>query len=120
MAKAKPGIRVTIQLDPRVALESVLLNRHRQLPVTRRQEWLRGLLVQGFRSEIETLRGTSDDTKRESTMAYTNWIPQSSRQPAGLPESVPAVVKAEPVPAPVSARAGTKPFAALGKVMGAR
>jgi len=56
MAKAKPGIRVTIQLDPRVALESVLLNRHRQLPVNRRQEWLRGLLVQGFRSETEASR----------------------------------------------------------------
>ena len=116
MAKAHPGIRVTIQLDPRVALESVLLNRHRQLPVTRRQEWLRGLLVHGFRSEIETLRGTSDDTKRDSTMAFTNWMRRSPRQPVGLPESEPAVVRAEPVPA----KAGTKPFAALGKVMGAR
>ena len=114
MPKAQPGIRVTIQLDPRVALESVLLNRHRQLPVSRRQEWLRGLLVQGFRSETETLRGTSDDTKRDSTMAFTNWMPRSPCQPAGLPESAPAVVRAEPVPA----NAGTKPFAALCKVMG--
>ncbi len=114
MAKAQPGIRVTIQLDPRVALESVLLNRHRQVPVNRRQEWLRGLLVQGFRSEIESLRGTSDDTKRDSTMAFTNSMPRSPRRTAGLPESAPAVVTAEPV----SATEGTKPFAALGKVMG--
>lgn len=114
MAKAKPGIRVTIQLDPRVALESVLLNRHRQLPVSRRQEWLRGLLVQGFRSEIESLRGTSDDTKRDSTTAFAKSMPRSPRRTAGLPESAPAVVTAEPVPA----KAGTKPFAALGKVMG--
>ena len=116
MAKAQPGIRVTIQLDPRVALESVLLNRHRQVPVNRRQEWLRGLLVQGFRSEIESLRGTSDDTKRDSTMAFTNSMTRSPRRTAGLPESAPAVVSAEPV----SATEGTKPFAALGKVMGAR
>ncbi len=116
MAKAKPGIRVTIQLDPRVALESVLLNRHRQLPVSRRQEWLRGLLVQGFRSETKALRSTSDDTKRDSTMAFTNWMPRSPRQPVEPPESAPAVVRTEPV----AAKAGTKPFAALGKVMGAR
>ncbi|MEW8357445.1 MAG: hypothetical protein AB2601_19260 [Candidatus Thiodiazotropha sp.] len=114
MAKAQPRIRVTIQLDPRVALESVLLNRHRQVPVNRRQEWLRGLLVQGFRSEIESLRGTSDDTKRDSAMAFKNPMPRSSRRTAGLPESVPAVVKTEPM----SAKEGTKPFAALGKVMG--
>jgi hypothetical protein len=114
MAKAQPGIRVTIQLDPRVALESVLLNRHRQVPVNRRQEWLRGLLVQGFRSEIESLRGTSDDTKRDSTMAFTNSMSRSPPWTAGLPESAPVVVNAEPI----SATEGTKPFAALGKVMG--
>lgn len=116
MAKANPGVRVTIQLDPRVALESVLLNRHRQVPVNRRQEWLRGLLVQGFRSEIESLRGTSGDTKRDSTMAFTNSMSRSPRRTVELPESVPAVVIAEPI----SAKEGTKPFAALGKVMGAR
>ena len=114
MAKAQPGIRVTIQLDPRVALESVLLNRYRQVPVNRRQEWLRGLLVQGFRSEIESLRGTSDDTKRDSTAAFTKSMPRSPRRTAGLPESAPAVAKAEPI----SVAEGTKPFAALGKVMG--
>jgi len=114
MAKAQPGIRVTIQLDPRVALESVLLNRHRQVPVNRRQEWLRGLLVQGFRSEIESLRGTSDDTKRDSTMAFINSMSRSPPWTAGLPESAPVVVNAEPI----SATEGTKPFAALGKVMG--
>ncbi|MEW7979249.1 MAG: hypothetical protein AB2813_05440 [Candidatus Sedimenticola endophacoides] len=114
MAKAQPGIRVTIQLDPRVALESVLLNRHRQVPANRRQEWLRGLLVQGFRSEIESLRGTSDDTKRDSTMAFTKSMHRSPRQITGLPESAPAVAKAEPI----SVAEGTKPFAALGKVLG--
>ena len=114
MAKAHPIIRVSIQLDPRVALESVLLNRHRQLPSGRRQEWLRGLLVQGFRSEIESLRATSDETQRDSTTAFTNWMPRSQRQPDGLPELKPVVVTADPVPA----SAGTKPFAALCKVMG--
>ena len=110
MAKAQPGIRVTIQLDPRVALESVLLNRHRQVPANRRQGWVRGVLGQGFRSEIESLRGTSDDTKA----AFTKSMPRSPRRTAGLPESAPAVAKAEPI----SVAEGTKPFAALGKVMG--
>ncbi|MCW4235309.1 MAG: hypothetical protein N0E58_03455 [Candidatus Thiodiazotropha endolucinida] len=86
------------------------------MPANRRQEWLRGLLVQGFRSEIESLRGTSDDTKRDSTAAFTKSMPRSPRRTAGLFESAPAVAKAEPI----SAKEGTKPFAALGKVMGAR
>ncbi|MET0003352.1 MAG: hypothetical protein ABW087_06975 [Candidatus Thiodiazotropha sp.] len=84
------------------------------MPAKRRQEWLRGLLVQGFRSEIELLRGTSDDTKRDSTAAFTKSMPRSPRRTAGLPESAPAVAKAEPI----SVAEGTKPFAALGKVMG--
>ena len=114
MAKAQPGIRVTIQLDSRVALESVLLNRHRQVPVNRRQEWLRGLLIQGFRSEIESLRGTFDDTKRDLVMTFTKSMSRQPDRKVKLLESAPAVVNAEPV----SAKDGNKPFAALSKVMG--
>ena len=114
MAKAHPGIRVVIQLDPRVALEGVILNRHRQLPVNRRQEWLRGLLVQGFRFECDALRCASDDAKRNATTAFANWIGDKSKQPVDLRESEPAVLKAEIVPV----KAANKPFATLGKVMG--
>ena len=57
MAKTKSGIRVALQLDTRIALEAIILNRLQRIPANRRQEWLRGLLVQGFRQECQALRG---------------------------------------------------------------
>ena len=47
--KQTGGKRVVLQLDPRVTFESLILNRLERIPEGRRQEWLRGLLVQGFR-----------------------------------------------------------------------
>ena len=109
MAKSQPGTRVTVQLDPRLALEAILLNRLARLPTTRRQEWLRSLLVQGFRSECQALRGVSEDPTRRPTMAF------AQRQAGGLHRSAnPPVLQA-------GAPEGTsrsKPFVALGKVIG--
>ena len=110
MAKPQPGTRVTVQLDPRMALEAIILNRLARLPVTRRQEWLRGLLVQGFRSECQALRGVSEDPTRRPTMAFAQ-----QRQAGGLHRSAnPPVLQAG---AP-EAKGRSKPFAALGKVIG--
>jgi hypothetical protein len=111
MAKPQAGTRVTLQLDPRLALEAILLNRLARLPASRRQEWLRSLLVQGFRSECQALRGVPQDPTRRPTMAFT------PRQAGGCQRS------ANPKPAVLPARApagtrGAKPFVALGKVIG--
>jgi len=111
MAKPQPGTRVTVQLDPRLALEAILLNRLARLPTTRRQEWLRSLMVQGFRSECQALRGMSADPTRSRTMAFTQ------RQAGGCQRSVnptPPVLQAG---AP-EAKGRSKPFVALGKVIG--
>ena len=114
MAKAQPGKRVVLQLDPRVALEAIILNRHRQLPVNRRQEWLRGLLVQGFRSECQTLRGAPDDTKHRPTTTFKNRMTGELPKTVSLRVPEPAVVKGMPS----QANAASKPFATLGKVIG--
>ncbi len=114
MAKAKPGHRVVLQLDPRIALEAIILNRWERIPATRRQEWLRGLLVQGFRSECQILRGAPDDLKRSSTMAFTNRMTGETKKTVSHPGPERTVVKVMP---PQSSSA-SKPFAALGKVMG--
>lgn len=109
MAKPQPGTRVTVQLDPRLALEAIILNRLARLPTTRRQEWLRSLMVQGFRSECQALRGVSADPTRSSAMAFTR------RQAGGLQRSAnPPVLQAG---AP-EAKGRSKPFVALGKVIG--
>ena len=98
-----------VQLDPRLALEAILLNRLARLPTTRRQEWLRSLLVQGFRSECQALRGVSADPTRSPTMAFTQ------RQAGGCQRSAnPPVLQAG---AP-EAKGRSKPFVALGKVIG--
>ena len=114
MAKAKPGHRVVLQLDPRIALEAIILNRWERIPTTRRQEWLRGLLVQGFRSECQALRGVSDDVKPRPAMAFKNRMAGESPKTISLPEQAPVVVKGKPA----QANAASKPFAALGKVIG--
>ena len=111
MAKTKPGHRVVVHLDPRMALEAIILNRLECLPTARRQEWLRSLLVQGFRSECQALRGVSEDPTRSPTMAFTQ------RQAGGLQRSAnpkPPVLQAG-VP---DVKGCGKPFAALGKVIG--
>ena len=110
MAKAKPGTRVALQLDTRIALEAIILNRLQRIPEGRRQEWLRGLLVQGFRQECQALRGTMDDRREPVAMAF-----------ASRPDGGTRHCSVNPVVAPIAPPTGSgadKPFAALGKVIG--
>ena len=110
MAKTKPGTRVAFQLDTRIALEAIILNRLQRIPESRRQEWLRGLLVQGFRQECQALRGTTDERQKPSAMAF-----------ACRPEGAMKYSSVNPVVTPIAPPAGggaDKPFAALGKVIG--
>ncbi len=106
VARAKPGQRIGLQLDPRIALEAIILNRLERTPSIRRHEWLRSLLIQGFRSECQTLRAVAAGSKRGMTFRATNTRAQS------LPEV--AVVK----PGSSQRAQGKKPFAALGGVIG--
>ncbi len=66
MARAKTGEQLVIHLDSRVALEWNLLNRHKCLPASRRQEWLRGLLLQGFRDECQGIEWRAGQRKAPS------------------------------------------------------
>jgi hypothetical protein len=57
---AKPASRheqqLIIVLDRRVALEALLVTALHKSPAARRQEWLRRVLIQGFRAECQGLR----------------------------------------------------------------
>lgn len=113
MSKTKPGHRIVVHLDSRMTLEAIILNRLERIPTTRRQEWLRGLLVQGFRSECLALRGVPEKRERSATTAFTQWL-------AGEPQRS-VTSKTEPPslqPRLPQAKADGKPFAALGKVIG--
>ncbi len=111
MAKTKPGERVALQLDTRIALEAIILNRLQRIPVNRRQEWLRGLLVQGFRQECQVLQGMSDERKQPPAMAFTPRLEGAMKGLTATPLVVPTVQSQ-------AAGKSDKPFAALGKVIG--
>ena len=111
MAKGKTGQRIFLQLDPRIALEAIILNRLERIPQARRQEWLRGLLVQGFRAECQVLREQPKVSGPSRTHAFSDWLVRET------PGSVAQTEK--PKEAPIDNPSDTgKPFAALGKVIG--
>jgi hypothetical protein len=111
MAKTTPGCRVVLQLDTRIALEAIILNRLQLIPKARRQEWLRGLLVQGFRQECQALQGMSGGRTSPPAMAF------APRLDGPMKSSVVSPVAA-PVAQPPAVATTGKPFAALGKVIG--
>jgi hypothetical protein len=111
MAERQPGERVVLQLDHRVALEAILLNRLQRLPTNRRQEWLRGLLVQGFRQECQALRRLSDDDEQGPIMKFAPHL-HNERNRVTTQSEEKTFVRKLPVQ-PID-----KPFAALGKVIG--
>ncbi len=113
MAKGKAGSRIILQLDPRMALEVIILNRLERIPKARRQEWLRGLLVQGFRAECQTLQRVPDEPVSSPVTGFSSWLLGSTQKSAAPLE--------KPREKPIESRAtlgSGKPFAALGKVIG--
>lgn len=48
--------RMSLTLDVAMPFDALILTRLLSLPPARRQEWLRGLLIQGFQAECRLLR----------------------------------------------------------------
>ncbi len=119
MAKAGSHNRIVLQLDPRIALEAIILNRIEKIPKARRQEWLRGLLVQGFRSECQVLREAPVNQKSESGMKFSDWLADGPSKQSDLPKSKSMHEQKPTTPAAGQvAQNGTKPFAQLSRVIG--
>ena len=103
-----------LHLDLRVTLEAIILDRLERIPAVRRQEWLRGLLVQGFRVECQVLRATESDAAPGFVTRTNRFSPSFKRTPVSTVVSEPTVVE---IPHSLVATSG-KPFATLGKVIG--
>ena len=114
MAKAKTVRRIVIHLDTRVSLEAVLLNRQEYLPAARRQEWLRGLLMQGFFGECQALRSVPGSGTRRPSMAFIHRMTGKTQRLLTTNDQESMVLKEQ---RSVTNEAG-KPFTALGKVIG--
>ena len=126
MAKSTGGKRIALQLDPRVAFEALILNRLERIPEGRRQEWLRGLLVQGFRQECQSLRVVQDEvdpqpvrppqghvaSTRQPRTAFAAWLAQPIASSDAANNTTQVAVE-------VNTAAGQgKPFAGLRNVIG--
>ena len=112
--KTTPEQRVAVKLDPRVALESIILSRLERTPTPRRQEWLRSLLLQGFRSECRELSSASCEPRQKMTIPAAKIVGDSGRATQRLP----APVKSATILERNERCCASKPFAALGKVVG--
>lgn len=111
------GRNIALKLDPRMALEALILNRLGRLPRTRRPEWLRGLLVQGFVSECRMLRTVEPGVSRWGEGDdVNNRFASGSLADCRSQRPVPDTRNHTP-PANESVR-GRKPLAALRKVIG--
>ena len=114
MSRRNSETRIVLQLDPRVALEAIILNRLERTPTGRRHEWLRSLLLVGFRIECQVLQGSMQSrTTLTSTRNFT-WNPRTLK-PADPSEPLkPAdVVLTQSTPS-----LEAKPFAMLARVIG--
>ena len=114
--------RITLQLDVAIVFEALILNRLRRLPKTRCEDWLRGLLVQGFQRECRALRKlqcagrTGRNATRSQNIATHPYVSAAGHQsPTPQPKAdlgtKSAAIKAQHCGNTVS-------FAALRKVIG--
>lgn len=115
MAKASGRHRIALQLEPRIALEAIILNQLERIPSTRRQEWLRGLLVQGFLIERQALQRVAVERTSRIGAGFSDWL-------AGESSRLVASPKREPMPAAETRNDAVhdarKPFAQLRRVIG--
>lgn len=117
MQAARCEHRVVIMLNTRIALEAVVLNRLQRLPLNRQQEWLRGLVIQGFRVESQVTRALllptlADDKTSAEPSHFSHWLSQSA---LASRVSVPSL---HPADKERPALRTDKPFASLSKVIG--
>ncbi len=109
--KLVPGYeyQLSLVLDSRVALEAVLIQRLKQQPKSRQQEWLRRLLVQGFREECSSLRQAAGMTTRPAVSTITRELTHDDTE-EDVVDTAPSVTTIKP--------AHEKPLAILQKVLG--
>jgi len=122
---------ISLALDMRLPLESLLLNRLAKIPTQRQSDWLRTLLVSGFCLECQVLKAGQRErgllAAKEVPIkhvtgqvqgAYADWL--ASRRCVDkrkTPTSDAPVFRHSPVAKSGSQRTGT-PFTHLRKVMG--
>ena len=122
------GLRVSVQLDPGMLVEALILQRLNAVPKRRHQDWIRSLLVQGFLAEsrlVRQLNGTAPGNQatehraqrsRRSGFDFSEWLGRSAN-PKPVVRATPDMRKEDPLGFVEQGRSD-KPFAHLRKVVG--
>lgn len=99
---------ITVNLDMRMPLEALILHRLQRLPVCRHEEWVRQLVLAGFRNECQAMKADTVPQSLKSVGDRMNLPstphPDQSSQPLSSSE--------------VTSDNTSKPFAHLKRVMG--
>ena len=114
--------RITLQLNVAFVFEALILKRLRRFPKTRGHEWLRSLLVEGFRRECRAIRKVqrTDQMDRDAALSQvaTNHPEDSATEPRSPmlhPKVDPGTIAAVIAAPPSNSKAS---FAMLRKVIG--
>lgn len=125
---AQSAQRFCIRLDPAMLLEGLLLERLERVPKARRQEWLRGLLVQGYlwegrtsrgvqRTEAQSFAGDQTENKEPAlATAFGGWLTRPQPPMSRVAPECSASLQARRITP--EKQEIKKPFAHLRKVIG--
>ena len=114
--------RIDMQLNVAFVFEALILKRLRRMPKTRSHEWLRSLLVEGFKRECRAIRKVQcageagrDASLSQDAAIYPDVSAAEHRSPMLHPKADRGTISAA-IAVPHSN--GTVSFAALRKVIG--
>lgn len=115
---------ITICLDRRIPLEALVVNRLQHLPELRRDEWLRNLLILGFRVDCDSIKAQQSVLTQHIAMSgparpYPGWLRQAVTDRSSEQVESEAVISLAEAADPTSFSTHSKPFAQLTKVIGA-
>ena len=115
---------ITICLDRRIPLEALVVNRLQHLPALRRDEWLRNLLILGFRVDCNSIKAqqsvlTQQIATRRSAIPYPDWLRQTVTDQSTEQVDSEALISLAEATDRINFGTDRKPFAQLTKVIGA-
>lgn len=119
--------QLRIALDTRIPLEAMVLQRLHRLPKGRQNEWLRQLLLVGFRSECQIIKSeqtlpTSATPMRQlgvgSARHVSHGTGYASQQPTEAPANTSMCPHSNERSGPIAKNSANKPFTHLRRVIG--
>lgn len=87
--------QISVSLDTRIPLEAIVLQRLRRLPNSRQNEWLRQLLLAGFRSECQVIKSAPSLPAHTSSVRLLETVSAKHGYPGAASANQPADAMAD-------------------------